>query len=329
MTAILFLGCEMESFTPDDSTVQESGDGYNSSFSRIAIRGTFNSVGALLTPSASATDIWFKAFIWFDARINSNADSTFYIWYDSGGTARIRLLFNPSPDTLTAQYWNGSAWTAAGSAISISPNSVQEIDLHVVCNTASGSLKLYVAGTERINSGVIDLSGATNLKNIYLYAWGNPGGLNNTHCYSQVIVTDGLPTIGWRLMTFYPSGAGSDSAWTGTYADIDESVYSDSDYIYSGTANQVQMVAATAVGSTTGYSIRAVGVGARAKCDATGPQNLQLGLRVSGSNYFSSSKALSVGYAPIKNIWETSPATSVAWTASELSGLQFGVKSIT
>jgi hypothetical protein len=137
-------------------------------------------------------------------------------------------------------------------------------------------------------------------------------------------------TIGFVLGTCVPSGAGSTSAWTGAYTDIDEAVTSDADFISSGTANQVSTFAQTAIPTLTGYVVRAVCVSARAKRGSSGPQNIRMALRSAGTNYFSGSDiSLGLGYAPVQTIWATDPATSAAWVNTAISSLEPGVKSIT
>ncbi len=224
------------------------------------------------------------------------------------------------------QYWSGSAWTNIGSAVSVTTNGIrQRYDIYITGGgTGSGTAELYISGTLRAN-GTADFTAVTNLIKFRGY------GLNTVaEARSCNLIVADEPTIGMKLMTIYASGAGSDSAWSsGTWASVDEVATSDVDFISSASANQVHTFAGTAISAFTGYTVRAVAVTARAKRDATGPQNLQLVVRVSGTNYFSSTKALTVGYGAIFNVWETSPATSVAWTVAEMSGLQFGVKSIT
>ena len=193
-------------------------------------------------------------------------------------------------------------------------------------NSASGSLKLYIAGTELIDSGTIDLSGTTSLKNFRFYGMTSGPSTNNIYV-SQVIVAD-EPTIGMRLGSYHPSGAGATSSWTGDYSSIDETVYSDADFILSATANQVSTFAQTGP-ALTGYVVRAVGVSTRSKCGVGGPQNLRHALRSASTNYFSSADiALDVGYESQLTIWETDPATSAAWVNTATSTLQPGVKSI-
>lgn len=328
--SVLFMGGELSALIPSDSTVIETTattySNYDTAFARAAIgpyQGTKYAEGHT---ASGQTDVWLH----FDMVVGGSVlgTCTRFTWANSSGTDYVRLRHAANADTVSVEYWNGSAWTTAGAQISLSlshPNR-QTIDIHVVCNSASGSIKLYVGGTLRIDSGTIDLSGCTNLKTFRFFG-GTAGAASDATYVSQVAAAD-ESTIGCRLITCYPSGVGATSGFTGAYTDVDEAVLSDADFILSGTANQVSTFAQTGP-AITGYSVRAVAVSARAKKGTGGPQNLQLALRSAGTNYFGSSQALDAGYAGYQEIWATDPATSAAWVNTAISSLQPGVKSIT
>jgi hypothetical protein len=323
---ILFAGGEMGAFIPATAGAHESTNSYDSSFARCNIFADKSSDYAESADFGTGTDLYCH----FDMAVRgggsgSTANARFR-WCDGSGTEVIRLTQVYSTNALTLQYYDGAAWQTAGTAITVDMTVRQTIDIHAVVNSASGSLKLYLSGTERIDSGTVDLSSITSLGKVRCYG-ASVSVLGFGTYMSQVIVAD-EPTIGWRLTTVPPTGAGSDTAWTGGYAEIDEVTYSDADFVNSATANQVETFShSTTVPS--GYSVRGVAVTARANCGASGPQNLQLAIRSGGTNYFSSSNLLDVGYGAFVNIWETDPATSADFTTSALSTLQYGVKSIT
>jgi hypothetical protein len=324
---IYFAGGEMGAFIPSDSTVTEAGSvsHYNSSFARTALYATKDANYFESPELTGLTDAW----IHFDLSVGSAlvGEGKRFSWYDTAGTERIRLIGDNAGD-MTLQYNVGAGFVTVGSVVSAPLSNVtQTIDIHVVCNSASGSIHLYLSGTERVAGTGIDLSAITELNKVRFTGKLATGSLGADTFASQVIVAD-EPTIGWRLTTVPATGAGATTDWTGGYTEIDEVAYSDADFINSATANQVELFShSTAVPS--GYAVRAVAVTARAKCGASGPQNIQLALRSAGTTYFSASKALDVGYEAFVNIWETDPATSADFTASAIAALQFGVKSIT
>lgn len=325
---IYYAGGEIGSLIPSAGSVAESttAGSYDSNFARCSVQTDSSSEYAESPSHTNLTDVWLHLEL-EQSLSTGTFDGTIFHWLDSGGTARIQINYNTTNSTLTLYYYNGASFVSTGSVVVPLAGAKQVVDIHAVVNTASGSVVIYLSGTERVNSGTIDLSGATNLQKFRLF--GTSFGTARFFNWSQLIVAD-ESTIGMRLMTLYASGAGSDSAWgSGSYASIDEIVYDDADLISSASANQVSTFAATLQAAVTGYTVRAIAVTARAKRDASGPQNLQLALRVSGTNYFSSTLALTLGYGAIVNVWNTSPATSSPWITSELTNIQFGVKSIT
>lgn len=324
--AELFNGGEMDAFTPSDGSCTETTAAatFDSNFVRCAL--SFGGYGGTDTSYFESAH-WTPAtagFLQFDAYhgLLGNAfltATTMISLVNNSGTTVARLrVDNPNSGAMQLQYLNASAvWTTAGSVVISTGLAANTIEWDF---SASGKLNYYVSGTERISfSG--DLSHLAGVAYVRLH------NHNGWPRYSQVMA-DTESTIGHRLTTVPVVSAGATSGWTGTYAEIDEIVYSDTDFINSATANQVSTFGVTGP-TLTGYTVQSVTVSARAKRDASGPQNLQLALRVSGADYVSSSKALSIGYAPYQNIWTSNPASLGAWSNSAIAALQPGVKSIT
>jgi hypothetical protein len=324
---ILFQGAEMASFTPSDSSVVEvtTADTFDSAFARCSIKLVGSTTYAEGMPSASATDAWIHFEMESDDFSSSTA-VTRLSWYDSSANERIRVKYaDSSTNQLTVEYWNGSSFTAL-TAVSVEMGGIrQTIDLHVVCNSGSGTIALYIAGTERLTA-TVNTTSISNLKK-FRFTGGTISSLAVEAWVSQVIMAD-ESTIGWRLSTRYASGAGATTDWTGSYTEIDEIVYNDGDFINSSVADQVELFTNTGP-SLSGYTVRSVAVSARAKRGASGPQNIRMALRSAGTTYFSGSDiALGVAYAPVQTIWETDPATASDFLTSAISTVQFGVKSI-
>lgn len=326
---ILFMGGEMGAFTPSDANAVEFTESatFNSSFARCSVGGA-GSASYIESPEWTETDdIWIHFEVYQNPPVTSGTQTQIATFLNAAGTEVARITSdNPSlggTQTWQLQYWNGSAWTNLGSSFT-SAAGREVVDIHLVTNTASGSGSVYFSGTLR-STGSANLSTIAGVAQMRGY--GKTSGIGMGVALSQVIVAD-EPTVGWRLFTVPVSGVGATSAWTGSRTEIDEISYSDADFISSGTADQVSTFAVTAP-TLTGYEVRAVGVSARARCGSGGPQNLQLALRSSGADYFSSSLALDVAYGAFVNIWEENPATSAAWLNSAIASLQPGVKSIT
>lgn len=312
-----FMGGEIGAFLPSDGNVNETTNAslYDTAFSRCAIAITGGSSYAI-TPDLglpAAFYIHFKG-----ARGSSNSTTQDMLVLKTATTDVFRVRSNGT--SVWMQALISAVWTTVGTTEAIPVNG-SHFDLYIDGNSATGNAKLYVAGTLRINAASVDLSAVTGVETLRFHSWSN-----DTFYFSQVIIDD-EPTIGGRLFTIPITGAGATSTWIGAYTEIDEAVYSDADFINTSTANAVSTFAVTAP-SLTGYVIEAVAVTARAKKGGSGPTQLQLVLRSAGTDYFSASKALDVGYGGFLNIWETNPATGAAFLTTAISSLQPGVKAI-
>ena len=125
---------------------------------------------------------------------------------------------------------------------------------------------------------------------------------------------------GASLTTIPITGNGLTDNWTGPFTNINEIVYNDSTFIYSGTAAQISNYLQATVVSDP---VAAVVVTARAKTSSGAPQNLQLDINVGATDYFSSSFLQTAGYGASVNVWETNPATSAPWTAAAVNAPLF------
>lgn len=323
-----FLGGEVGSLLPIDATVYEQTTAgyFDPDFARAAIRTPSGWQYAESPTLPSRTDVWFHAECLFQS-VSGSVLGTIFQWFDSGGTPRIRVNFHSGTSALSMDWWNGSAWVVAGT-FTLSLIGVKQIfDIHAVVNSSSGLVDLYIAGTQRIASGSIDLSGAANLNKFQL--WGTSTSVSRITSWSQVGVRT-ISTIGAKIITVPMTGNGAETAWAGDYTNIDETVYSDGDLISGAVNGDKELYTGTPVlSSLTGYVVTAVAVTSRAKQSGAGPAQFRHLLRSGGVIYNSSTHALDFGYGAFCDIWETNPNTGVAWLSTEISALQYGVEAIT
>lgn len=319
---LFLMASEAGSITPLSSlsyeytTVVE----YDSTYSRSAWRSTnSNSLSRTYTFTGQSTGyIHFRLV----------ATTTVLVAYpvqlcDSSGKAWVRLEVNASNTAVYLQYLVGTTWTSVG-PYTVDTSSAQTYDIFWNAN-ASGKVQLFVNSTLALDSGTVDLSGMSNITNIW-FAGGAASG--STPSYVSEIIGSTEATIGWRLATLVPTGNGNYTTWTNDYTAVDEVTYSDADFIYDGTNTDKETY--TFSDPTLGsFLVKGVGVATRAKCDSTGPQNLQHLVRISAVDYNGSSHALNVGYDSYVTIWATSPATSTTWTSAEVNALEAGVEAIT
>jgi hypothetical protein len=313
---IYFMGGELSSFIPSDSTGKEStlAGTFDPDFTRCSLRpggttGVYCSTPTLALPDAFYTKVYFK-------RDTASSMTTTLVSYLAAGIEVFRVTRTTGGD-LQMQVFIAAAWTNVGSTVSFDVTSAHHLDLYIDGNSATGTATLFLGGTQR-ESEVANLTPVAAIDEVRFYFG----------CYVSQVVIDTEPTIGRRLGTRYPNGAGAVSNWTGGSTDVDEIVCDDADFCNSSTNGQIEQFTQTG-SAITGYTVLAVGVYARAKEGGSGPENLQIGIRVSATDYFSSNKALTVGYSAYGEIWETNPATGVAWLNTAIDAIQPSIKAVT
>lgn len=238
--------------------------------------------------------------------------ATVILKYEATSTTTGRLMYLSAAAT----------YTQLGTDFTI-PSQRGYLDLYFKSG-ASGEVGVFVNQTEVMYASGLTMTYSPDVTRV---RWVKP--TNNSYQVIGGICVSTTTTIGGRVVQGYMTGNGASTAWTGDYTAVDEIQLNDADYIYTPTADQVETFTFTLKQPMTGYIPRAVAVAARARRGTTGPANIQLALRSGSTTYFSSSKALSLGYDAYVNVWNTNPDTSAAWTSSQIASLQPGVKSIT
>lgn len=311
----LFCGGEIGGFTPSTSSVLEDDapEAFDSGFARCAIYVASTGSYGDSPEFSGQTDIWIHEEIRNGLHFG---DFPFLGLLNSSGTEVLRLGTSGDAITWQMERWTGAVWAAYGTTVAVS-TARQTLDLHI--DIANDTVEIYVSGTLRQTITGTDLSTLTDIAQIRLRS--------TTSSFHSQIIASTSSTIGRRLMTAVPTGDGTTNQWTASYTSVDELVYSDTDFIFSGTANQVELMVVTPVGSTSGYTIQGVAVNARANTDGSGPQNLRLAVRGGSTTEISGSDLpLLTGYGAYCVIFANDPSTTLPWAS--ISGLQVGVKSI-
>jgi hypothetical protein len=133
-----------------------------------------------------------------------------------------------------------------------------------------------------------------------------------------------------RVAVLYPSAPGNYAQWTsngGSNMGCVSEPYEDGDgsFNQSSTANQIDsyVMDDLPIGSGTVYAVQHVMV---VRQDSGGPRTVAPLLRISSTDYAGTSQSLSTSYQFNTQIYDQSPATSSAWSVSEVAGLESGYK---
>lgn len=322
---ILFMGTEIGAFIASGGGTAEETSGYDTSFGRAALGCDGLSgdpdlyYGETASWAAQTGDFYFH-FECDPTSFAAGSAQNFVSLLDGADTVILKMTQNPSTVDSSAaqlQYLNASAvMTNAGTTFTIGATRTN-YDLFVNCTT--GVMQLYIAGS--LVKEVTGLSLGHLTGPVKARVFSEIGVI----CWSQCVAAD-VPTIGFKVMTRYASGNGAHTGWTGDYTDIDETVYSDVDFISAGSTGLKESFTQTGPSIPSNYVVRAVAVAIRGKTSG-GVNNMKALLRIGSTDYVSGSIALSAGYTAKVNVWEDDPSTGVDWTNASISNIQFGVES--
>ena len=217
-----------------------------------------------------------------------------------------------------------SVLATAASAKHVYGGNPYALDIHLESYGASGTLTVYLNQAEVVTyTGDISLSGISGFDRVNLTPYKTnqaPSGYRETF-HSQVIAAD-EDTRTFSLRTHHPTGAGDTNDWDGgTYASIDELVYSEADLIYTDTADEdFQANLADAPADVT--SVKAIIVSAwAAKSSDASIETLELGTYYNSTIDVDAGHTLDTAYANYHRVTATingNPITSIILDSMQL-----------
>ncbi len=267
--------------------------------------------------------------------LQHNSDTILMVFRgDSGATTHMTIKRSTTGQIYIA---NGAGTTLATSNPGLMPTTTWcQIEVKYFMSDTVGVVQVRLnGGTTPVidflgdtkNAGTdanIDniLFGSQNLLNYYddIFIWNGAGSVNNTFlgdCSIQTLYADGNGN--------YSAWVGSDGNSVNNYQQVDEAgASSTADYNESGTATNKDTYTFSDASAAT--VIKGVVHRSHAAKSDAGAQVFRQLTRISGTDYNGSDVTLSTSYAAVSQMMETSPASGVAWTQTELNATEFGVE---
>ena len=217
------------------------------------------------------------------------------------------------------------------------PVSGAYVEIKGLINAGAGTVELRVNGAVVMNLGSLNTLGGVSAAwdGVRIFTTGpnaaidttmddlvvwDTSGSNNNDFLGDVAVLLSQPQAGNGANTGLTPSTGSDHG-----ALVDEATQNaDTDYNSGSTAGVKDTYAMTDV-SVTG-SVKAVVVDLIARKDVTGLKQVCPVYRIGGADYDGSTLNCGTQYAGLRQVFESSPATSAAWTVSEVNGAELGMK---
>lgn len=324
-TTLPFAGGEFASFDPQDGFVSEStsSGSFATPYARCSL-GIQGGSGGAVSPSWPAVNTTF--YMHFDLLVsgNNNMSSTIPMikfLTGPGGilVATLRAL-NDADTAATFSIYIAGATDPIGSFTL--PDVLQTWDIKF--DFVNSIVQVFINGTMTQSYTSIDL-GTTGIGQIVL---GGSYGTEEFAFWSQVICDD-VSHVGDKLYTFPINTLSAvNNQWTGTVSQVDEIVTNDASYNYAASAGLVSTYFASGFSLGT-FNVVAIIVAGRISRQTTGPQNIQMALRVAGGNYFSTTIGnFQEGYQACCAPWVLDPQSGTGWAPSVAQAIEGGQMSV-
>lgn len=257
------------------------------------------------------------------------------VYGDTGATQHITVVRNTSSGVLEIRRgaFNGTLLASGTQPIFNNQWNYVEVsatisdtvgEVHVRLNGQTTDDVSYTGDTKNggtattIDRMQIVVTSSSRLSDVYIL---NDTGTTNNNFLGDVAVR-----------TLSPSGDGTYSQLLGSDGDslsnyllVDEHPYSSTDYVGSATTGQkdAYAMADLPAGVTTIYGVQVNGL--MAKTDATLGQ-ARLLLRTNATDHGGTTRALTTTFTGYYDLYEINPVTSVAWTPTDVNGLESGME---
>lgn len=277
-------------------------------------------------------------FIESPAFIDAPSATTFWLTFMNTGSAyagpnRMLTLLNSDGVQVLTLYistanavlyqWNGATYGSTQISTNMFAGSrdsgLRKVTIKVVCG-ASGSFDLYsgetLVGTLPITNAAVD-----NIAQVRIHGY---NGNSIYHYFSEIMAAD-YDLRDARYMCKLPSGDGTYTDGTGSYASVDDPVLDDSDAVKLPVVGNKRSFTHGAIALPPGYSIEAAVMNVRGRIGGA-PTDAKLFVKHGASEAGSAGLGFNTGYEPRSALFEVDPSTGAAFTEAGFNATEFGIE---
>jgi hypothetical protein len=267
---------------------------------------------------------------------SAGSDTYISLLGDDGGALHLKLMLN-SASTLRVVRGDNTvlATSAPGTFLT---NQWNYIEMRATISDAGGRCVVRVNGVD-----IIDFTGdtknggtATQFDTIILGDIGTNTGPRATTYFDDFYVCDATGTTNntflgdIRIQTLTPVAAGNYTQFTPTgsannWDTVNELPYSTADYSSASTVGQKDSYTMSDVLGTTG-AIKGIQTNIIANKSDAGNATARSFVRVGSTDYADLTRGLTTSTITYTSPRDINPATSAAWTASDVNGLESGIE---
>jgi hypothetical protein len=319
-------------FVRSAATIVNTSGYFRAGYARCALYCGVSTASAYrLWPCGALASGWVTFRLYFTGSGGSGHANAFGLCDVNGIT---RLQFTAVNNNSPTNNWNIYKVSSTGSTTLLGTTSggftqngspPDKLDINWSYGS-SGTLKIYINKNLVFNySGDLTTSGT-----ITGYAGTSHGEIadNGYVAYSEFCVANS-DTRDLDIITQYATGSGSEDDWTGTYTNVSGYAVNDANFDTTATSGNIQLYAQSSAGTSSSLVVGVV-TNVRATAGGGSLGNIELVQQIGGTLYSSSEIALPSSFSQVQFIQQTSPASGVAFTQSELNtSYQLGVKALT
>lgn len=263
-----------------------------------------------------------------------NGNGALFTFKDNTGSVQACVCVT-SGGTLSLLRGSTNGTALATSANALTAGAWHHIEAKLAIADSGGVFEVRVNGEVWATfSGDTKYSTTLNTANA-IRLGGLPAAINVW--YDDLYVCDGTGSVNnsylgdCRVDALFPSGAGASAQFAPTgsannWENVDDaSPDDDATYNASDTAGSLDSFVFADL-SALGATVFGVQANIIARKDDAGSRTLRAVARIGGANYEGSDLALSDSYLDLRQIWDKNPATSAAWTESQINAAEFGYK---
>jgi hypothetical protein len=275
----------------------------------------FEVVAPFMDGSSSASTIWVRFDLYQVYNLFVGGE---LLVFTDGGVPQYRIVA-VSTGAVRMEYWTGAAWAAFSANFSPDNGVLRTLVVKLVCGTL---MEVYRDGVLFASSNVTPTGASSSITSVRFGSLNNAS--SNANCFSQIMGAD----YDIRYAQYKPAAISGNSATntdgTGTYTDINESVYSEATVITLPTSGNIKTFTTTAITMGGGFQIKSLVINAQGRLNG-GVTDGKIAVRSGTTNYLSGDKSLTAAYLSKRHAWDTNPDTSSAWSLATFNAAEPGV----
>lgn len=277
---------------------------------------------ALNTPGTDATQ-WFRFRVFPHAGSGNDSNSTvsWFTLFNSSGVAVADIKKTTNTAETSALRVFGSSTVTSAASVSFPINTAAMVDVRVSVTGLTTVVDVYINDVLAMTATNTN-NGSRGIPNRAVWRSGHVGYVQSRRfSYSEFIVAN-TSTLGMRLDELQVNTAGFYSDMTGTLSNLNTE--DPTTGLLTDAAGERSSWNPVAYAGSGG--IVAVVASARSHRKSGVPSKLCHFLRMSGVDYDGTERTIGE-HTVHQQVWETNPATGLAWVGANLSGIQVGMKS--